>query len=287
MSYAARHPDLFGAALAYSEAPDIAYDPDTRVAAESIIAGTEIALDHVPANSIFGNPLTDFVNWAAHDPATLPDNLRSTKLYMYFGNGVPGRYDVGHPPNAEASALEALTSRDNIDFHNRLTALGVSNVYRPYGNGTHSWPYWARDLRWSLPAIMADFAHPAPPPARFTYTSGDAADSIYGWRVALHRAIREFSTLRSAGAGGFVMRGSGTATVITPPHTGPALSTRSRSILWKRTCAGVCAPIDTVASESPCRSPDTEQEYALGPPPGHSPPATTDSTRVMVSRSDR
>jgi hypothetical protein len=30
MSYAARHPDVFGAALSYSGAPDIAYDARRR-----------------------------------------------------------------------------------------------------------------------------------------------------------------------------------------------------------------------------------------------------------------
>src|SRR5205085_3646670 len=80
MSYAARHPDLFGVALAYSGAPDIAWDPDVVVGSTLIINGTEVGLDHQPPNSMFGDRVTNEVNWAAHDPATLANNLRATKL---------------------------------------------------------------------------------------------------------------------------------------------------------------------------------------------------------------
>lgn len=37
MSYPARHPDLFSTALAYSGAPDIAYDPAVRPVSSGII----------------------------------------------------------------------------------------------------------------------------------------------------------------------------------------------------------------------------------------------------------
>ncbi len=58
-SYAARHPDLFGTALSYSGAPDIAYDPAAQALVTPIINLTEIALDHVPANSMFGSRQTN------------------------------------------------------------------------------------------------------------------------------------------------------------------------------------------------------------------------------------
>jgi hypothetical protein len=88
--------------------------------------------------------------------------------------------------------------------------------FDPYGPGTHSWPYWTRDLRWSIGAIMANFAHPAPPPAAITYTSADDTYSAYGWSVTTHRTAREFSTLERASARGFSLAGSGSATVLTP-----------------------------------------------------------------------
>ncbi|HUE28133.1 MAG TPA: alpha/beta hydrolase-fold protein, partial [Solirubrobacteraceae bacterium] len=82
MSYAALHPDLFGVALGYSPAPDIYYDPQARAGAMAIINATEVGLDGVPPDTFFGNPTTDGINWAAHDPTTLAENLRWTRMYL-------------------------------------------------------------------------------------------------------------------------------------------------------------------------------------------------------------
>jgi S-formylglutathione hydrolase FrmB len=167
MSYPARHPDLFGMALAYSGAPDIAYDPDVEVGSTAIISATEVFLDRVPPNSMFGDRVTQEVNWADHDPATLAENLRDTRLSMYFGNGQPGPLDPS-PVNPAGTAIEAAVARDNVDFHNRLDSLGIPSYYDPYGPGTHSWPYWTRDLKQSIGSIMDEFAHPAAAPERVT-----------------------------------------------------------------------------------------------------------------------
>lgn len=215
MSYAARFPDLFGTALAYSGAPDIYYDPDARIGAQAVINATEVGLDHVPANSMFGDPTTNGINWAAHDPATLAENLRYTSMYLYWGNGQPGPFDSG-APNLGAMGIEGLIWRDNNDFEARLAAIHLPAYFDAYGNGTHSWPYWTRDLRWSIDKIMANFAHPAPQPRAITYTSADNAYAAYGWQVTMHRTAREFSTLERASSRGFVLAGSGSGTVLTP-----------------------------------------------------------------------
>jgi hypothetical protein len=214
MSYAARHPDLFATALAYSGAPDIYYDADARIGAKVIINGTEFGLTRVPPDTFFGNQATDGINWAAHDPTTLASNLRWTRLALYFGNGLPGPYD--NPWSPYAAFIEGAVERDSVDFHNRLQALGIPSLYDPYGNGTHIWPYWARDLRWSIGLIMGSFTHPLGPPRTVTFTSADPTFTVYGWRVALRRPAREFATLSGAGPGGFTLAGSGTATVTTP-----------------------------------------------------------------------
>jgi S-formylglutathione hydrolase FrmB len=222
MSYAARHPDLFATALAYSGAPDIAYDPEAVVGSTAVINATEVGLDGVPPNSIFGDRATNEINWADHDPTTLANNLRGMNLSMYFGNGQPGPLDPS--PNAGAMAIEALVHTDNVDFHNRLLALGIPSLYDDYGPGTHSWPYWVRDLQWSIVSIMAAFAHPPAPPARVTYTIAEARYSVFGWTVTMHRTAEEFSTLEEAGKRGFALAGSGSGTVVTPPMFVPGAS---------------------------------------------------------------
>lgn len=229
MSYAARHPDLFATALSYSGAPDIAWGADAIAASSAVINATEVGLDQVPPNSMFGDHLTDEVNWAAHDPATLAGNLRHTRLILYTGNGQPGPLD-GPVPNLGGMTVEALAHRDSVDFHERLQELGIPSSFDDYGAGTHSWPYWARDLRESIDEVMASFANPAPPPGAIDYTSAEAAYSVYGWGVTMHRTARELSSLEDAGRGGFTLSGSGSATVLTPPlyRTG----TRYRVSFW-------------------------------------------------------
>ncbi len=216
LSYAARHPDLFAVALGYSGAPDIYYDPDARLGAMAIINATEVGLTHVPADTFFGDPVSDGINWAAHDPASLAENLRWTQMDMYWGNGQLGPYDT-LATELSSSEVEGAVWRDNNDFQARLQSLHIPAAFDDYGPGTHTWPYWSRDLSWSIATIMADFAHPAPPPSHFVYTSAEGQYSLYGWSVTTTRTAREFSTLTVTGPRHFQVAGSGAAVVLTPP----------------------------------------------------------------------
>jgi S-formylglutathione hydrolase FrmB len=233
MSYAARHPDLFSTALSFSGAPDIAYDAEAQALVTPVINATEAGLDGVPPNSLFGPRVTQEINWAAHDPATLAENLRGLGLVIYTGNGRPGPLD-SLLPNPGASAIEAGVNRLSTLFHARLQALGIPSSFDDYGPGTHSWPYWKRDLQWSISAIMAAFAHPPPIARAITYTSADPAYAVFGWRVSMQRAVREFSTLRQAGPNGFTLEGSGSATVKTPAR----YARRTRYRVTVRSAAG-------------------------------------------------
>jgi S-formylglutathione hydrolase FrmB len=215
LSYAARHPDLFGTAVGYSAAPDIYYDPELRAGALAIIGGTEMGLDHVPPGTFFGDPFTNGINWAARDPATIAENLRSTRIYMYWGNGQPGPYDTAASGLAGAGEIEAAVAQSNAGFERRLQALRIPAYFNAYGAGTHSWPYWTRDLQWSLPKVIDGFAHPARV-GRFTYTSADDRYDVYRWSVGMHRQARELSALSASGCGEFAVSGSGTAVVTTP-----------------------------------------------------------------------
>jgi S-formylglutathione hydrolase FrmB len=289
MSYAAQYPQLFGISLAYSGAPDIAYSPETRAGAMAIINGTEVGLDHVAPDSMFGNPITDYLNWADHDPATLAGNLRHTKLYMYFGNGALGPYD-GVVPNPGAQGIEAAVYEDNIYFHQRLEQLHITPaVYDYYGNGTHSWPYWTRDLSWSLPDIMADFAHPSAAPRTFSYQAAAPDYSLYGWSVALHRQALEFSTLNVTGPKTFAVSGSGWASVTTPR----GLERKSRYRVVLRTASGRRTLIrrpnraGRLVIGVPLGPSDLVQEYSAGGPPTPSPGTHVYTTRVTIRRVGR
>jgi S-formylglutathione hydrolase FrmB len=224
LSYAARHPDLFSTALAYSGVPDIAYYPEDVAGVTPVTYATETGLDSEPPNSMFGDRGTNEINWAAHDPTTLASNLRGMNLFEYFGNGQPGPLEPSPEPGA--SSIELLVHEDNVHFHNRLTELKIPSLYDDYGPGTHAWPYWARDLKWSIGPIMEAFKHPPATPKRVSYTSAEEQYSVFGWSVAMHRTAREFSTLGQAAESGFTLAGSGSGTVVTAPLFRPGASYR-------------------------------------------------------------
>jgi S-formylglutathione hydrolase FrmB len=227
-SYAAQFPDLFETVLGFSPAPDIAYDKEAQAGAAFIIGATEVAEDQVAPTSIFGDPLTDEINWAAHDPTTLAANLADTNILLFNGNGIPGPLDpspVTDPESLEsypeAGLIEGAVDFDTTLFHNQLDALGISSDWDDYGDGTHSWPYWTRDLQQSIGTVMTDFANPRPDPSKVTYTTASADYTIYGWHVSMQRTAEEFSTIEDADSSGFELAGSGSGLVVTPAVYSP------------------------------------------------------------------
>jgi hypothetical protein len=264
MSYAARHPDLFETALSYSGAPDVAYDLEAQLLITPIINATEVVLDHARGDSMFGPRLSEEINWAAHDPTTLANNLRGMNLYMYTGNGFPGPLDKGVPSggaNVIEGGAEVLTEL----FHDHLNKLGIPSHFYDYGPGEHNFAYWARDLQWSIGPIMAGFRHPLPTPRTITFSAAESSYEAFGWRVTMHRKVVEFSTLRDAGAEGFTLQGSGSATVVTPAVYRPR---RQYGVsVGARTASERADRHGRLTIEVPLGPSDTTQEYPLDGPP--------------------
>lgn len=153
ISYAARHPELFAAAASFSGAVDT-----RNLALRSLIEISPLADGGLPG-SIYKLPLLGEADWAAHNPWSLAPSLRGMHLALYTGDGLPGPFDN---PNSLPDVQEQQVHSMNIALHNRLDALGIGHTWRDYGHGTHTWPYWQRDLREELPAIMASFGVAAP-----------------------------------------------------------------------------------------------------------------------------
>ena len=219
---AARHPDMFVSMATFSGAPEIERDPQVFVGAIGVIEAIEVGQDQVPPFSELGNPVTDQINWEGHDPATLITNLRWMSIDMWTGEGFDGPYDTA--PNPGATAIEGAVYQSTMNFHNHLVAEGIPSYYDDYVNGTHSWGYWARDLRWYVPMMMNDFANPQSPPT-ISYMSIDKTWSQWGYTVSMNRtAAQEFSSLTNGTTSGFDFSGSGTATVTTPAQYTPGSS---------------------------------------------------------------
>jgi S-formylglutathione hydrolase FrmB len=151
LSYAARHPGTFRAAASYSGVADPLYTAGGEPAGAdnvlSIVAGE--GLDPL---ALWGDPVADRPVWAAHDPYDLAPSLTRVPVFLSCGDGTAGPYD---PPGA-TSAYETLFLAENEHLADRLHALGDHRLVTDfYGPGTHSWPYWQRELHRSLPMLLA------------------------------------------------------------------------------------------------------------------------------------
>ena len=217
-SYAARHPDIFGAAASFSGAPDIAEDPVCRTGGGFIVGAIMTGLNQVQPFAPFGDPVLEAINWRGHNPASLVTNLADTDLAMWAGNGTPGPLDP--PPGVDnvggPDAIEILTHRSALCFAAAADAAGVDYRLTDYGPGTHRWAYWARDFVEWLPELSRFYGEHRTLPRLVGYTSIDPVWSQWGWRVALDRdAEQAFSALTGAGVHGFTFTG-GDARVRTP-----------------------------------------------------------------------
>jgi S-formylglutathione hydrolase FrmB len=149
MSYTARHAGEFVAAASFSGAVDL-LDPEVTV----IVDLSPLPTFGVPT-SVFGPRLTNEPRWRAHNPPDLAARLRGTELAIYTGDGRPGPLDDKKAVGADST--EAAVHRTAYTFHRALDAAGVAHRFIDYGPGTHTTPYWQRDLRQELPHIMAAF----------------------------------------------------------------------------------------------------------------------------------
>jgi S-formylglutathione hydrolase FrmB len=148
LSYAARHPGMFASAAAFSGAVNINLLPLVFSVATSPL------LDSAAPDSIFGPKMVNEDLWRAHNPLDLADRLRGTRVALYTGDGRPGPYDK----SGFGDFQESVVHNASASVDQRLTGLGIPHTYVDYGPGTHTAPYWARDLRQELPSIMASFS---------------------------------------------------------------------------------------------------------------------------------
>jgi diacylglycerol O-acyltransferase/trehalose O-mycolyltransferase len=148
ITYTARHPDLFKAAASYSGVLDI-----TDFSQPSDIAR-------------WGGPATNAANWDEHNPIKLVSSLKGVPLYIAYGNGEPGPLD---PAGKQKDDLEAWIGQGSDLFVAALEEAGIPATVNAYGPGTHTWPYWQRELHASLPMLLQALGEsgvlPSPAPA--------------------------------------------------------------------------------------------------------------------------
>jgi S-formylglutathione hydrolase FrmB len=216
LSYASRHPELFTSAAAFSGGCVIDGDPDAIAVSTAIIEYTTKVLSGVAdQDAIFGSRATQELNWQAHDPGTLVENVRGMQIALWTGDGTPGELDPD-PIDPGASSIEQITFGATMRYDNYLSDAKIKHAYHYYGGGTHIFAYWARDLEEYVPALMRRFKHPKKDPSVVTYRAAADHWEQWGWTVDLERPEAAFSTLERARRTGFMLTGTGTAHVTTP-----------------------------------------------------------------------
>ena len=146
MSYAARHPDLFGFAASFSGAVDLLHPGVT-----AIVSISPLAHQGVPGD-IFGLPRRrrgDLAGAQPRRPRREPAHHRDPAAHRQRRARRPARRDF--------DPQEGGVSQATATLHGRLNTLGIPHVYVDYGPGAHTWPYWRDDLQATLPGITAFF----------------------------------------------------------------------------------------------------------------------------------
>jgi len=147
--YAERHPGTFKFAGAYS-APLNIFHPVLKAVNNFAIHGN---CDDPAA--VWGLPTQQARNWREHDPLSQAEKLRGTKVYLSSGTtGLPGDLDPTHSWQP-LQVLESMLGVNTAAMGAKLARLGIPATVHQYRRGTHSWPYWQRELYASWPQITS------------------------------------------------------------------------------------------------------------------------------------
>jgi S-formylglutathione hydrolase FrmB len=151
---ATRHPSLYTGVGSMSGCP-----PVSGPINESYVRAT-VAKDGGDATNMWGpwgSP-----GWAEHDPSGRLDALRGKRIYISAGSGVPGPLDQRTVPDpgftkdqaiAAGGYLEMGAYRCSLEFAVLMRAAGISATEHFRTIGTHSWAYWAEDLKTMWPVL--------------------------------------------------------------------------------------------------------------------------------------
>ncbi|WP_052863091.1 alpha/beta hydrolase [Streptomyces niger] len=145
LSYAGRHPGMFRSAASFSGVVDTGADPQRLL---DVVAGYTD-----DPTALWGDPHAQADIWRAHNPYDVLRRLpRGFPVFVSTGNGTPGPLD---PPDAQPDTLEQWLGGMSERYVAQARAHGLRVTADLYGPGTHTWPYWERELHRALPMLTA------------------------------------------------------------------------------------------------------------------------------------
>ncbi|MEU7056131.1 alpha/beta hydrolase family protein [Streptomyces sp. NPDC046197] len=147
LNYAARHPGSYRFAGSLSGIVDIS-DPGMQFA-----IGVTCLREGVDPVRLWGRPDAQKAIWNAHNPSRMVSRFGKTWVYLYAATGAPGGLEERFNP--AASLLERPLGNPTYAFARELRRAEVkvtTDLFRP---GTHSWPYWQRELHRMWPSVLS------------------------------------------------------------------------------------------------------------------------------------
>jgi len=143
-----------------------------------------------------------------HDPMTLVQNLRHTKVILRTGNGVPRPGVPADERDLASGALEAYLLTQNEEFASALRNAGVDVDYRSH-EGVHDWPYWREDMQEAQEIGL--FRKVPASPRRWEYSTVARSGRAWGFRFRFVEPPTELVTFERRGR---TLLGTGSGKVV-------------------------------------------------------------------------
>jgi len=144
LTYAARNPDVFSSASAYSGPCDVF---DAAVSADMTVSPV---VDGQSPGSIFQGDSTMMQLWNPRSPV-LVEVYRQLRVYVSSGDGA-----TNQPP----ADIQEIAVRGTMDaFTNDLRVRGIGFTYNRMPYATHDWVNWRDNFHRDLPGILGSLPH--------------------------------------------------------------------------------------------------------------------------------
>lgn len=146
MAYAYRHPGMFAAAASYSGVLNT-----LQPGVPGVIEGL-LLREHENPLRMWGDPTLRWRLWSRRNPFDHAERFSGIALHVSCGNGLPGPLDR---PDRIPDPLEPSALSTSKVFTDRLRLVGIPVTTDYYGDGSHDWPYWQRELHRTWPMFAA------------------------------------------------------------------------------------------------------------------------------------
>jgi S-formylglutathione hydrolase FrmB len=145
---AAHNPGMYTMAVSYS-----GMVCNLLPSAISLISAVLLRIG-INVDNLWGNPVSQYGNWANHDPCSMASKLRGTKVLLTQGSGLTVfGSQTPCPAGLDGNILESTIAPASYTLAPLLFISGVSYTTDFYGGGCHDWNSWNTEFNSTWPKI--------------------------------------------------------------------------------------------------------------------------------------